>query len=107
MGLLGISSWASSKDDLQEGRTLGGKMVVVLLHPLHLDAGKPPGLSLSCGIGSPGWSTEKGGGPRPLPHPSYQNLPLPIQGPLPFLVKITLYSANYCYWQPSLNLGME
>ena len=56
--------------------TLGGKMVEVLLHPLHLEAGNPPGLlsvvfagSLSCVFGPPGWSAERGGGPRPLPLP--------------------------------------
>ena len=78
-------------------------MVVVLLHPLHLDAGKPPGLSLSGIIGPLGWSTEKGGGPRPLPYPSFQNPPLLLQGLLPFLVQMAVYSTKYHYWQPSFN----
>ena len=42
---------------------MGGKTVIVLLCPVHLDAGKPPGLSLSGIIGPLRWSTEKGGCP--------------------------------------------
>ena len=63
MGLLGTPSWASSRDDPQEREDMGGKTVIVLLCPVHLDAGKPPGLSLSGIIGPLRWSTEKGGCP--------------------------------------------
>ena len=106
MGLPGISSWTSLKDDPQEGEDIGGQNGSSA-PPLHLDSAKPPGLSLSSVIGLSGGLLRREEVLDLSPYLSFQNPPLLLQGFLPFLVKSTLYSTNYHYWQPLLKLGME
>ena len=84
-----------------------GDKRVVLLCPLHLDAGNPPGLSLSGVVGPLRWSSEKGGDPRPLP------LPLLSKSSIALTRALALPCANHSLFHTTLllaaifKLGME